>query len=99
MRTGIDIVHVPYKAMQQAMLDASTGQIQLSYALSAQIAPMVSAGKVKPIAILGERRYPAWPAVGTFRDSLPAYEPVPSWTACGRPQACRSRSSRGFPPS
>ena len=33
MLTGADMVHVPYKAMQQAMLDVATDQIPLAFAM------------------------------------------------------------------
>jgi tripartite-type tricarboxylate transporter receptor subunit TctC len=85
MLTGAQMVHVPYKAMQQAMLDATTGQIPLAYALAAQIAPAVAARKVKVIVTVNDRRYAAWPAVATIRESLPAYEPVPTWTGMWAP--------------
>jgi tripartite-type tricarboxylate transporter receptor subunit TctC len=85
MLTGAQMVHVPYKSMQQAMLDATTGQIPLAFALSGMIAPNVAAGKVRAIAVLNERRYPAWPEVATIGESLPGYEPVPSWTGMWAP--------------
>ena len=42
-------------------------------------------GKVKVIANLNDRRYPAWPDVATLRESVPGYEPVPSWTGLWAP--------------
>ena len=85
MLTGADMVHVPYKAMQQAMIDVSTGQIPLAYVLAGQVAPMVTAGKVKVLAGVNERRYPAWPDVPTLKEAVPGYEPVPSWTGLWAP--------------
>jgi len=85
MLTGAQLVHVPYKAMQQAMLDVATGQIPLAFALAGQIAPMVGAGKVKVIAMLTDKPFPAWADAPTFRNSLPGYEPVPSWTGLWAP--------------
>jgi len=85
MLTGAQLVHVPYKAMQQAMLDVATGQLPLAFALAGQIAPMVAAGKVKVIAMLNEGGFPAWPQAPTFRGSVPGYEPVPSWTGLWAP--------------
>ncbi len=85
MLTGAEMVHVPYKALQQAMLDASSGQIPLTFALAGPVAPMVSSGKLKVIAGMNERRYPAWPDALTLRESVPGYEPVPSWTGMWAP--------------
>jgi tripartite-type tricarboxylate transporter receptor subunit TctC len=85
MLTGAEMMHVPYKAMQQAMMDTVSGQTPLSFALAGQIAPMVSAGKVKVLAVLNTRRYPVWPDVSTIGEAVAGYEPVPSWTGLWAP--------------
>ena len=94
---GINIVHVPYKAMQQAMTDAATGQIPLSWALAGPIASQVKAGKVKVITLLNDKRYPVWPEVATIKETLPAYGSVPMWTGLfgpiGLPQPVLHRIS------
>ena len=94
---GIEMLHVPYKAMQQAMTDAATGQIPMSWALAGPIAAQVKAGKVKVITLLNEKRYPVWPEVATIRETLPAYGPVPMWTGlfgpAGLPQPVLRRIS------
>ena len=94
---GINILHVPYKAMQQAMTDAATGQIPLSWALAGPIAAQVKAGKVKVITLLNEKRYPVWPEVATIRETLPGYGAVPMWTGlfgpAGLPQPVLRRIS------
>jgi tripartite-type tricarboxylate transporter receptor subunit TctC len=85
MLTGADMLHVPYKAMQQAMMDTVSGQTPLSFALAGQIAPSVAAGKVKVLAVVNTRRNPVWPDVATIGESVGGYEPVPSWTGLWAP--------------
>ena len=57
----------------------------------------MSAGKVKVIAMLNEEHLPAWPDAATFRESIPGYESVPSWTGlwapAGLPQPILQRLS------
>ena len=85
MLAEINMVHVPYKAMQQAMIDAATGQIPMAWALAGPIASQVKAGKVKVITLLNEKRYPVWPEIATIRETLPAYGAVPMWTGLFAP--------------
>src|SRR5205809_1123981 len=66
---GIEMTHVPYKGGVPAMSDLMGGQIQallLSVTLSA---PQVRAGKVRAIAMTGERRSHMLPQVPTFGES------------------------------
>ncbi|OFZ97364.1 MAG: hypothetical protein A3H35_20050 [Betaproteobacteria bacterium RIFCSPLOWO2_02_FULL_62_17] len=97
MLAGISMLHVPYKAMQQAMIDAATGQIPMSWALAGPIAAQVKAAKVKVITLLNEKRYPVWPEVATIRETLPGYGAVPMWTGlfgpAGLPQPVVRRLS------
>jgi tripartite-type tricarboxylate transporter receptor subunit TctC len=80
MLAGVDIVHVPYKALAESVRDVMAGQIPLGYNLSAQAVPLVKAGKVKLIAVASNTRLPQWPDLGTVREILPAFEKPPGWT-------------------
>ena len=48
---GVDIVHVPYKALADAARDVVGGLIPLGFNLSAQAAPLVKSGKVKLLGV------------------------------------------------
>jgi tripartite-type tricarboxylate transporter receptor subunit TctC len=64
-RTGIDIVHVPYKGAADAGADLVAGRIELMF--DATILPMVRAGKVNALAVAFGERWPTepqFPALG-----------------------------------
>ena len=77
---GIDLVHVPYKAIAQALQDAISGQIPLSYAISNQVIPPWKAGKIKILAINNPERYKPMGDIPTIGEVVPGYEAAPSWT-------------------
>src|SRR4051812_15739514 len=62
---GVDIVHVPYKALAEAVRDVTAGLIPLGFNLSAQASPLVKAGKVKLLAVVSRQRMAQWPEVPT----------------------------------
>ena len=81
MLAGIDIVHVPYKALAQAMSEVVAGRIPLAFNLSGPSAPLVKSGKIKVLAIVNAKRFAALPDVPTVAETLPAFEMAPTWTA------------------
>ncbi len=83
--TGIDMVHVPYKAIAQAFQDAIGGQIPVSFAISNQVIAPWKAGKIKILAIANAQRYQQMPDIPTIAEIVPGYETVPSWTGAFAP--------------
>ena len=81
MLTGIKLVHVPYKALQQALGDVVTGQLPITFTLAGQAAGHVKAGKLKALAVVGSRRFHAWPDVAPVAEAVPSFEPPAAWTA------------------
>ncbi|HJS77409.1 MAG TPA: tripartite tricarboxylate transporter substrate-binding protein, partial [Burkholderiales bacterium] len=53
--TGTDIVHVPYKGAP-AIADLIAGNVPLMFESTNSIAPHVKAGRVRALAVTGERR-------------------------------------------
>jgi tripartite-type tricarboxylate transporter receptor subunit TctC len=95
MLGGIDIVHVPYKALAESARDVVAGLIPLGFNLSAQAAPLVKSGKVKLLAVASPSRLPLFADVPTVQEVLPAFEQPPGWTGlfgpAGLPPAIASR--------
>ncbi len=67
-KTGVDIVHVPYKAMSQASFDLAANRIQLLISNIAGI-QLVKAGKAKIIGVMTSRRMSEFPDMPTLIES------------------------------
>ena len=64
LRTGINLIHVPYKDGGRAVTDLIGGEIKMmSY--FASILPQVRAGRLRALAVLAERRSPSAPELPT----------------------------------
>ncbi len=66
--SGTDIVHVPYKGSAPALTDVISGQIVFTFPAIATIQGFMKAGKVKVLAISGDKRSPLLPDVPTFAE-------------------------------
>jgi tripartite-type tricarboxylate transporter receptor subunit TctC len=65
---GIDLTHVPYKGSPPALQDLMGGHVALMFDGPATSIPMIKAGKIRAIAVSGQRRNPALPEVPTFAE-------------------------------
>ena len=76
---GVKMVHVPYKGVTVAMTDIMGGQVDLCFSVLSVIYPLVTANKVKPIAIAALKRSALLPNLPTVDESgLPGFD-VSSW--------------------
>ena len=76
---GIRMQHIPYKGAGPGVTDLMGGQIQLFSNNALPLTPLVKSGKIKAIAVSGEKRLRSLPDVPTFTQAgLPGYE-VKSW--------------------
>jgi tripartite-type tricarboxylate transporter receptor subunit TctC len=97
-RLGLAIVHVPYKGAAGAITDLLGGQVQMMFAPVPTLLPHERSGKVRFLAVTGERAAQA-PDVPAFRELGMEYmDAVDSWFALlapGRtPQALVQRLNR-----
>ena len=63
--TGTAMTHIPYKVPADATNDLISGRTQLMFQLMTGIQGQVKAGRVRPIAVLSEKRWPGLPDVPT----------------------------------
>ena len=79
IKTGVDIVHIPYKGGGPAVVDTIGGQVQLLFVSMPAAWQHVKAGKLKVIAVTSAKRSVAAPDVPTIAESgIPGYV-VDSW--------------------
>ena len=84
--TGTDIVHVPYKATQQALVDLISGQIDIQCDNMAPLLPMVRAGRIRGLAVTSLKRSPAIPELPTIDEAgVPGYE-LGGWSGIAVPK-------------
>jgi tripartite-type tricarboxylate transporter receptor subunit TctC len=63
LKTGTNIVHVPYRGSGPIIGDVISGQVQLTMSGKSVLLPFVQAGKVKPLAVTSAERWPELPNV------------------------------------
>lgn len=74
IRTGIDIVHVPYRGGGPAMNDLVAGNISMMFDSLPSAEPHVRGGRVRALAICGTRRHPLMPELPTMEEAgVPNY--------------------------
>ena len=78
-QAGIDIVHVPYKGIPQAVPAAVAGEVQLTFSGIASSQSFLKAGRLKAIAVGGKSRMPLAPEIPTFSESGFADVPANAW--------------------
>ncbi|HEY6864520.1 MAG TPA: tripartite tricarboxylate transporter substrate binding protein [Burkholderiales bacterium] len=66
---GIDIVHVPYKGVAQALPEMMAGKVQIAFNTIPAFLPHVKAGRLKALAITAEQRSPLLPQVPTMPEA------------------------------
>ena len=77
LMAGIDLLHVPYKGVGEALPDLLGGVIHLM--VDSIVLPSAKAGKITLIAVLTPERYSEFPDVATMREQGFADFDVPVW--------------------
>jgi tripartite-type tricarboxylate transporter receptor subunit TctC len=76
--TGTNLLHVPYKAIQQAITDAIAGRIQVVCDNMGSILPHVKAGRMRALGVTSPKRSAVVPELPTVAEQgVPGYEIAP----------------------
>ena len=74
LKTGIDIVHVPYKGAAEVATAVMGGQVQMFFGDIGGMLPLIREGRLRALALSGETRSPEVPELPTMIESgVPDY--------------------------
>ncbi|WPH17252.1 tripartite tricarboxylate transporter substrate binding protein (plasmid) [Variovorax paradoxus] len=78
-QAGAFILHVPYRGGGPAIADLLAGHVQLSFMTVLEASGHIKAGKLRALAVTGDKRVPAFPEVPTLAESVaPGFNAI-SW--------------------
>lgn len=81
LRTGTDMLHVPFKGGTEALTATISGQISTQFSQVTAVAPFVESGKVRIIGVASQVRSPLLPNVPTLKEQgLTDFESVSIYT-------------------
>src|SRR5262249_44689110 len=72
-RTGLDIIHIPYKGGGSSTQDVVSGQVPLTFENPAIALPLVLAGQLRALAVTSDVRNPRIPDVPTLSETIPGF--------------------------
>ena len=83
---GVDIVHVPYKALPMAITDLMGGQIDMVFGDAPAVMPQVRAGKLKALGVSTRSRMPGYEEIPTIAEQGVRNYEVTGWLAAFAPK-------------
>jgi tripartite-type tricarboxylate transporter receptor subunit TctC len=79
LMTGTQMLHVPYKGMQQVITEIVGGRLQLLSDNVTSVLPHITAARLRGLGTTGARRIPAAPDLPTIAEAgVPGYE-ITAW--------------------
>ena len=85
-KTGIAIVHVPYRGGGPAANDLLGGHISMAFLSLSSAVPLLTSGKIRILALIEKTRYAAMPDIPTIGETVPGFE-MSSWLGFFAPAA------------
>jgi tripartite-type tricarboxylate transporter receptor subunit TctC len=87
VRSGTEIVHVPYKGTAASLTAVISGEVQFSFANVPAILGHVRSGRIHALAVLADKRSALMPDVPTMKEAGVDGVVVPVWYALLAPAA------------
>ncbi len=75
-RTGVFLVHIPYRGTALAMPDLISGKLDVLFDSVASALPHVKDGRVRALGISSAKRSPLFPELPAIAETVPGYETV-----------------------
>jgi tripartite-type tricarboxylate transporter receptor subunit TctC len=97
LRTGVDIVHVPYRGSGPMVTDLMAGVVQLAFDNFPSSIGAVKAGSLRALAVTSAKRWPLYPSLPTMEEAgVPNFD-ITTWfgitARSGTPQAITDKLS------
>ena len=77
-RTGIDMIHIPYRGAAPAQTALIGGHVQMFFSNLLAAAPQLRGGRIRVLAVTSEKRAPALPDVPALAETVPGFS-VTGW--------------------
>ena len=74
LKTGVKLVHVPFKGGGPAIVDVMAGHTQVNFGSVVTVISHVQSGRLRLVAIGSPQRSPKYPDVPTIAETVPGYE-------------------------
>ena len=84
-KTGLDLIHVPYKGGGLAMIDLASGDIDVSFTTYAAASAVLSSGKIKALAVLTNSRQKFLPNLPAINETIPGLS-ISNWAGIFTPK-------------
>ena len=91
---GMQMLHVPYKGIAQALADAAAREIHLAFAVVPAALRCVQGGRVRPIGVSSTKRAPCCPTSPRSPRACPVSR-ISAGTASSRRRDARRRAGKG----
>jgi tripartite-type tricarboxylate transporter receptor subunit TctC len=85
MMTGVNLVHVPYRAAAQAMTALLGGQVQAFFGATPVMIEHINAGRLRGLAVTTGERVAALPNIPSMAEAVPGYA-ASDWLGFGAPK-------------
>ncbi|HUP94824.1 MAG TPA: tripartite tricarboxylate transporter substrate binding protein [Burkholderiales bacterium] len=94
LKTGVKMVHVPFKGGGPAIADVIAGNTQVVITTLVSVVPFIGSGRLKLVAVGGAKRSPSYANVPTISETVPGYETAIWWGMFAPPGTPRAAIDR-----